>query len=334
MNFIEKVDCMITTYNHHTGSGLHTGGVFALPDGHLAGNANGSFPTGGVYELFARSGIPIRNGRGGYLGPKNDGNTAYIEGFEALGPVQVVRPQPLPKFIRQGTCHAGIFGSDCAFDAYAKGGDSVFGKDGKPNPALLDVDGHEQVVRDFLKKHQIEFILGLPVRKSFAGFAFPREYGVETIEDMRRFPEYHLQEWGRDDASLATEYERYARAVLSAYNMPGFRFEHSEGSTENLMRHRVDGVMEIVETGSGLLKVDAKLVFPVISLHYPVLAVCEHAPDDAKELAYAVGKKLAAGLNTMRKENPDAFRIKLDYSKVGWDSKGFKLPEPLDRMRG
>ncbi len=317
--------------------------VVAMPDGHTAGNRNGhEYSTDAVYEIFQRAGYPLLNDCGEHVKPKGDGPYVCISGLDTFGKMQVLRPQDMLSDIMDGVYAGGILGSDIIFNAFP---DSVrpflVGKSEKSCSQLLDFEGHEKALEKVLRENGFEYVLGVQARPTISGFAFPADWLVETddgkikitrIDDMKEFAAYHCRVFRRRPV-LAAEYPRFAGMVLVANDIQDYTVVPSTGSTENRLRGRADAILETVETGSGLARADARLLYPAVSLHLPALIMRKDAPKAAKDMIYELKDVMNAGKKEMESANPNASRIKLDYRLVGWDENGFRLPEPLDRMR-
>ena len=329
---------MTQQYNGTTSRALLGDTILAVPDGHLAGNQNGGHPKDGVYELFHRANIPLMNDRGEYLRVRGDGAFAYAENFPELGPVAVLRPQVSPRYLEQGMLQACVTGTDCVIDAYIDGVKPSFvDKDGNPNPDILNVGNYIEVIREFLSSKNIDLAMVLGVRPSLTGFAFPVEDEVYTWDEVRRYPSHGHGYLHASGPFLGTEYTGFAEGLLSELGLypKGFAIESSPGSTENLLRFAADGILDTVETGSGLKRVYARLAYPVTP-ETSILIVRKDAPDVVKEIIYGKGElidRLTHARERMRKSNPFAFCFKLDYGNVSWDERGFRLPPELDRMR-
>ncbi len=317
--------------------------ILAVPDGHLAGDPNGDHPRGGIYELFAHAGIPLRNGNGGYLQAKNDGGFAYADNFPELGHVKISRPQRSPKILEDGLVHAIITGTDCVVDAYTDGVRLPFtDENGGPNPALLSFDGNEHIIREFLSKKGYDLVMSFRVRPTLSGFAFPAEERVFIWDDVKAYPRTkpldNLYVRNEEDIGVVgAEYPRYSEDLLRELELhpEGFRIRPTPESAETHLRWDTHGIHVNVESGSALYRVSARLVNPPDSIHYPIMIARLDTPDDIKELIYdrnGLRHRLTQGQRKMMHDNQNASRFKTNYRYVGWEGTGFALPPALDRM--
>ncbi len=263
-----------------------------IPDGHIK--------TGGFYDIWAATMLPYPEEKD-YVAELSELDLRKLgyprDGVETLT-VVVRRPHNIPESIKRGG--AGVSGRDFFSDRL-----------------LGLIPQNESDFSSELEEKGLVDLLNLKCRPSYIVFAFPEDYDIKKIEDLRR----KLKKLDPNIPLAATEFESIARSAaeeIAGLKKGEYMLLITDGKTETYPRvGDTHGMVDVTETGESIKRNRLLIAEPLVMERVtPHFVVDEDTYKAHKPVFDEMISRMEKRIEELNEERPEIFAVKLNREVI------------------